>query len=308
MGDNGSEYREPEYDFPEDEPPDPDWEQERPESTFIHWPRDPKLDQAETDLMNWFGSHPHAVFYGRQIEVIFEKKYFHWITHKALRELTKKGATATDLRITPGGNKLRLYWLKRDRYPKRAAAAIVNDVEVHSNPEITRAIGHHAESLFAVAAAREGFRVRGPSIREFQGKLWNKTERDLDWVFERDGIGWGVEIKNTWAYIDREEMKIKIELCGLWGVKPLFIMRWAPKSYVEFIRQASGFGLLYETQFFPLGHSESMERLKELFLPVSSPTGRAGGDFQALCEVARCAPLRRGELLMEFTTWPSASQ
>jgi hypothetical protein len=180
--------------------------------------------------MTWFGGNPNAVFYGRQIEVVFEKTYFHWITHKALRELTKEELIATELRITRSGNKVRLYWSKRNRYPKRAAAAIVKQVEEHSNPELTRAIGHHAETLFGVAAAREGFRVRGPSLRTFQGKTWDKTEHDLDWIFERDGIGWGVEIKNTWAYIDREEMKVKIELCGVLGVRPLFITEVGAKK------------------------------------------------------------------------------
>lgn len=277
MGDDEPDYGEPEYSEPEydplvHEPRDPDWEQEGLEGTFIHWPRDPQLDPAKTDLMTWFGRNPNAVFYGRQIEVVFEKTYFHWITHKALRELTKEEVIATELRITPSGNKVRLYWSKRNRYPKRAAALIVKQVEEHSNPELTRAIGHHAETLFGFAAAREGFRVHGPSVRTFQGRTWGKTEHDLDWIFERDGIGWGVEIKNTWAYIDREEMKVKIELCGVLGVRPLFIMRWAPKSYVEFIRQAGGFGLLYETQLFPLGHGAAVEKLKELLLPVSSPT------------------------------------
>jgi hypothetical protein len=274
------EYREPDHDAPEHDPPDRGWEQEEAESTFIHWPRDPQLDPAKTDLRSWFEGKQNAVFYGRQIEVILEKRYFHWITHKALKELTKEGAIETELRITPSGSKLRLYWSKRNRYPKRAAAAIVKQVEEHSKPEMTRAIGHHAESLFAVAAAREGFRVLGPAIRTFQGKTWDKTEHDLDWIFERDGVGWGVEIKNTWAYIDREEMKVKIELCELLGVKPLFIMRWAPKSYVEFIRREGGFGLLYETQFFPLGHGAAMEKLKELLLPVSSPTAVPGGIFR----------------------------
>ena|ERR1017187_52146 len=204
-GEPEPEYREPEY--PESEAPDPDPEHEASENTFIHWPRDPQLDPAKTDVMSWFEGKQNAVFYGRQIEVIFEKKYFHWITHKALKELTNEGVIATELRITPSSNKLRLYWSKRNRYPKRAAAAVVEQIEAHSNPEMTGAIGHHAETLFAVAAAREGFRVHGPAIRTFQGKTWDETEHDLDWIFERDGIGWGVEIKNTWAYIDREEMK-----------------------------------------------------------------------------------------------------
>ncbi len=275
-----AEYREPEYDTQEYDPPDPDWEQIGPESTFKHWPRDPQLDPAKADLMNWFGINPNSVFYGRQIEVIFEKTYFHWITHKALKELTKEEMIATDLRVTPSGSKVRLYWSKRNRYPKRAAAALMKQVEEHSDPELTRTIGHHAESLFGLAAAREGFRVYGPGLRAFQGKAWYKTEHDLDWIFERDGIAWGVEIKNTWAYIDREEMKIKIELCECLGVSPLFIMRWAPKSYVEFIRQAGGFGLLYGDQLFPLGRSAAMAKLKELFLPVVSTVAVPDGIFR----------------------------
>ena len=284
MGDDEREpeYPDPEYPDPEhpDEQPDPDWEQETPESTYIHWPRDPKIDQAKPELMKWFESKPSGVFYGRQIEVIFEKTYFHWITHKALKELTNEGLVTTEMRVTPGGNNLRLYWSRRNRYPKRAAAFIVNQVELHSDPEMTRAIGYQAESMFAVAAAREGFRVLGPAIRTFQGKTWSETEHDLDWIFERDGVGWGVGIKNTWAYIDRSEMKTKIELCKLLGVSPLFIMRWAPKSYVELIRQAGGFGLLYETQFFPLGHSAEMAALKELALPVSSPAAVPEATFK----------------------------
>ena len=98
--DREPEYRQPEYDPRDYEPPDPGLEEEGPEIGFIHWPRDPHLDQAKADLMEWFEAKQVGVFYGRQIEVIFEKKYFHWITHKALKELTNGGLVATDLRIT----------------------------------------------------------------------------------------------------------------------------------------------------------------------------------------------------------------
>lgn len=240
------------------------------EGEFVHWPRDPRLDPAKADVMVVIEGNASLVFYGRQIEVILEKKYFHWITHKALRELTRDGKITTEIRVTNSGNRLRLYWSAKNRYPRRAAAAVVRQVEEHSNTEVTRAIGNHAENLFGLAAGREGFRLYGPALRTYRGRTWDRTEHDLDWIFERDEIGWGVEIKNTWAYIDRQEMYVKIEMCKYLGVKPLFIMRWAPKSYVEVIRQNGGFGLLYETQLFPAGHTESVEKLRGLFLPVSS--------------------------------------
>lgn len=274
MVDDEAEDRDGEYDFLEDEAGDPD-----SDHPFIKWAREPRLDPAKDDVLALLEQDSSRVFYGRQIEVMLEKKYFHWISHKALRELTVQGAVLTEIRVTKGGNKLRLYWSKRNRYPKRAAAAVVRRVEEHSNPELTRAIGSHAENLFALAAGQEGFKLYGPSIRTFQGRAWAETEHDLDWIFERDGVGWGVEVKNTWAYIGREEMYIKMKLWKHLGIKPLFIMRWAPKSYVEVIRKSGGFGLLYETQLFPFGHSESVRRLKELSLPVVSANAVPEGVF-----------------------------
>jgi hypothetical protein len=53
------------------------------EQGFIRWPRDPQLDPAKKALLEWFEAHQAEIFYGRQIEVILEKKYFHWINHNA---------------------------------------------------------------------------------------------------------------------------------------------------------------------------------------------------------------------------------
>jgi hypothetical protein len=192
MGEDESDHGETECRTPESDPsyddsPDPEWEEEGSAGTFIRWPRDPQLDPAKADLVEWFDEHPTAVFYGRQIEVIFEKKYFHWITHKALRELTRDGVVATELRITPGRNKLRLYWSKRNRYAKRASAAMVKHVEQHSDPELTRAIGQYAESLFGIAAGREGFKLHGPSIRVFKGGVG--TKRSMIWIGFLNAMG-----------------------------------------------------------------------------------------------------------------------
>jgi hypothetical protein len=255
---SSEEYIDDEYEEPEEDE----------HGGFIEWPRDPRLDPAKAEAYSLFEQNPSMVFYGRQVEVILEKGYFHWITHKALRELTGEGSIRSELRTTAGGNRLRLYWSRQNRYPKRAATVLVKRVDEHANPELTKAIGAHAEMLFGLAASMEGFRLRGRSMRAYSGKEWRETDHDLDWIFERDGVGWGVEVKNTWAYIDRAEMHAKIRMCGFLGLKPLFIMRWAPKSYVELIRRAGGFGLLYETQLFPLGHRDAVGRLRELRLPV----------------------------------------
>ena len=47
-------------------------------------------------------------------------------------------------------------------------------------------------------------------------------DRNLDRVFERDGIPYGAEIKNTLAYIDRGELHVKLRMCFYLGLRPLF--------------------------------------------------------------------------------------
>ena len=76
----------------------------------------------------------------------------------------------------------------------------------------------------------------------------------------------------TRCYIDRKELTTKREMCAELGVRPLLIMRMAAKSYVERIRQAGGFALLFGWQLYPYGHQALAKRVREeLGLPVDSP-------------------------------------
>ena len=65
-------------------------------------------------------------------------------------------------------------------------------------------------------------------------------------------ISHGCEIKNTLSYIDRVELDIKLEMCEFFNIKPLFIMRFAPKSYIEEIRKEGGFSLIFKYQLYEL--------------------------------------------------------
>lgn len=72
----------PEYD------PDYDPEIEQEESR----PRDPVVDQAKEEIRAFFGEERTSVFYKQQLEVIFEDRYFHWITSRALIGVSGRGA------------------------------------------------------------------------------------------------------------------------------------------------------------------------------------------------------------------------
>jgi hypothetical protein len=66
-------------------------------------------------------------------------------------------------------------------------------------------------------------------------------------------------------------------------VTPLFIMRFAPKSYMYEIQRSGGFGLLFEEQIYPWGHNSLLAEVRErLGLKVHCPRDVKEGDMQRL--------------------------
>ncbi len=234
-------------------------------------PRDPKTDDAKAKVLDLFKEHPRRVFYQRQVEVLLEKEIFHWITVRALGELMDEGTIQSELRpLGPSGEKIRLFWSHQHRYWRREAARLVRLVLEFAR--LGRAIGAHGETMFDAALPKFGFMPRGSKVRAYRGRQWTETGHDLDRVFERDGISYGAEIKNTLEYIPREEMRAKMKMCGVLELKPLFIVRMAPKSYIEEVRQGGGFTLVFKYQLYPHGCEEVARRVREqLGLSVDCP-------------------------------------
>lgn len=233
--------------------------------------RDPKTDEAKEGVLDLVGKDPDRVFYQRQIEVLPEKEFFHWISVRALGELADEGALGTELLpLGTDGGKIRFFWHPRLRYWKREAARIGKLVLEFSR--LGRAIGIHGETMFEAALPRFGFMPMGSKVREYKGREWTETGHDLDRVFERDGIAYGAEMKNTLGYIPRDLMQLKVRMCEVLGFKPLFIVRMAPKSYIDEVRLNGGFTLVFKYQLYPHGHEELAQRVREeLGLPAGCP-------------------------------------
>jgi hypothetical protein len=80
---------------------DDDWSyhDEGPEREYD---RDPTIDWAKEELKKFFSKpqHRETVFYVMQLQVIFEKSFFHWITYKAIDELVDENLLADDIQNT----------------------------------------------------------------------------------------------------------------------------------------------------------------------------------------------------------------
>lgn len=242
-------------DYDEPEPPDP--------------PMDHKVEEAMDVIMENFLGGGKDVFYSRQVEIWLEKQFYHWITKKALRELAEAGKIGF-IEADLAHHRAHFFYPVRHRYPRRQIREIIGLIAQFSEPNFTRAVGHHGEMLVESGFARTGFRILQQKVRSVDGRQWKKTRHDLDFLIERDGIRYGVEVKNQLGYIDMDEFGIKLEMCAYWGIRPMFITRQMPKSYVWDVYQAGGYSLLTDNQNYPLLAQDFAKIVRDtLRLPVA---------------------------------------
>jgi hypothetical protein len=276
MGD----WEEPDFEQDPDQDPDFDQNQDIVEVEELP-PRDHVVDEAKEELEGFFAGNSKSVFYQRQLQVIFEDNFFHWITARALSELVEERKIASEVLPLPGTGTITMYHALRHRYWHRQAKEIIDLVSRFSVPAFAKALGAHGELMFDAALPRVGFIPTGINVRSYGGKTWTATGHDLDRIFERDGIAYGTEIKNTLRYIDRGELRVKLLMCSYLGIRPLFIVRMAPKNYIFDVHQQGGYTLVVKYQLYPFGEKAFADTVKaRLGLWTDSPVRIEDGTVQ----------------------------
>jgi len=234
--------------------------------------------EAQEEIKEFFRASKDKVFYSRQIEVIYEHLYFHWVTKRAVDVLIENEEIITKTEPLKYSDKIKLLWHKSNRYPVRKSKKLIKLVEEFSEPAFTVAIGFQGEALVLEGFARFGFSLYGRNTNEFKGKKWIETEHDLDFIFEKDSVAYGIEVKNALGYMVKKEIDIKIELCEYLGLKPVFAVRMFPKSWIDEIWKKGGFSLIMKFQFYPLDRPVFANKIrKELGLPVDTPKALEDG-------------------------------
>jgi hypothetical protein len=261
-----------------DEWPEPDFDNAKVEPRH-----DPKVGQAADKLLTFIESNPTEVFYEMQLEVLFEDDYFHWITTKALAQLRDSRKIGSSIQGLKGVGRIRFYFHIKNRYWKRKAVEIRKLVEQFSDPLFTSALGNQGEMLVDAGLPSVGFLPRAGNVTAFAGVQWTGTKHNLDRVFEKDGVLYGTEIKDRLSYISQSEFYTKLKMCETLGLRPLFIARMMPRSYVYELFKKGGFALLMKFQFYPFGSESFAETVRRrLTLPVDCPKRLEDGTLHRL--------------------------
>jgi hypothetical protein len=152
-------------------------------------PRDRMVDVARDALQSlYFPLDGQNVYYGRQLEVLLERDFFHWITKKALNELVAEGKIGFS-REPVGRFVAHFYWPLRHRYPRRQIGETVGIIERFSHSDFTSAVGSYGEILADAGFARIGFRALATNIREVDRRVWTTTNHALARDRERAADG-----------------------------------------------------------------------------------------------------------------------
>jgi len=238
-------------------------------------------EDVREKLIELFERNQKKVFFSRQLEVRLEDNYFHWISNRAIRALIAEGVIKEETRPLRSAGEIHLLWHPSFRYYKREAASVVKLVEEYSNPNIAGAIGLHGETMVLEGFARNEFVMKGRNARSYGGKEWKTTGHNLDFIFERDDVAYGVEVKNTLGYMEQEELRAKVEMCKWLGIKPVFVARMLPRTWINEVIEGGGFALIIKYQLYPWTHKEVAARVaKVLGLPVDAPKALAEGTMR----------------------------
>lgn len=226
------------------------------------------LESVKQDIKSFFADDNHwayeygskatscskdSVFYKKQIQVIFEDQYQHDVTGKAVNELIEDKFLREESR-TFGGNMHAIFvWRRNIRYVATIIKEKVKIMERYSDDEVNDGVGKYAEILFNHMFKKTHFEIIGRNTNAFRGKTWSKSSKNLDFIIEKEGIGYGVEIKNTFDYMPQDEFKEKLDMCQFLGLLPVFPLRCPSGQQYALMKSIDGLALKFKTRIFPPG-------------------------------------------------------
>jgi hypothetical protein len=241
-------------------------------------PVDSAEEEAVGVLTEFFEENSDKVFYFRQIEVLNEDRFYHWITNRALHRVVGSVVRMEEVNRSSGAPMMTV-WHKSLRYYRREQARLIKLVEQYSDPNVGAALGLNGEFIVLEGFARRLFVMKGRETRRYGQREWDDSKQNVDFIFEKDGVAYGVEVKNQLRYPEHDEILAKARMCEFLGIKPVFVVRMMPKDWVNELRLIGGFTLILKYQLYPVSHAPIARRGKLLLRhrPISGGRSDSSG-------------------------------
>lgn len=213
------------------------------------------------------------VAFKNEIKYRLEKDgYIHTVTDYAVYRLEHGKAYNQQLRIKrtglPGrpstkgsGEASVFYHLPSESYSdllqlmreKVALSAFISNM--------SRVAGFHAQELWKKAFLDLGYQLKSEQdVRKFEGKEAT-VNNTIDFIVEKDGVRFGVEVKNDLEY--PKDLDKKFQVAVELGVIPVFVVRRITPTTYKNIRKYGGLVKIYETAIYPAAYADTVKRCAE---------------------------------------------
>jgi len=229
---------------------------------------EPYTQRAKRILKEFFRQRK-TPFYFRQLQVYFESEVFHIATAQAVYQLENEGfLKRSPCRVS--ANEVIFVFPARILETNKAQQILESHmtstakvVAKYDSSEVSRDLGEHFESLVSHELRANQLHIDSIHTRSYKGKEWTTTLHTLDVIADcEDGRAFGVEAKNQLASIEKDELDIKLEMCDYLGLKPIFIVRYMPWSFVPAVTDKGGFVLTLGDQIYPLGYRKLCQEIQ----------------------------------------------
>jgi len=230
--------------------------------------QEPYIQQA-VDAIEEFFRRRKTPFHFRQLQVLFETQFFHITTAQAIYRLKDRGILQTK-RFKAGTNVATFvfpsYLLNSQNTKKTLETHMkskARTISLYASPYIAKDLADHFESLTKYELRSNNLTIVSSHSNEYKNRKWKKSKANLDFIAEHpDGRVFGVQAKNELKPIEKEELEEQLEICSHLKIKPIFVVRYMPFSFINLIKQQQGFLLVIGNQIWPLGHRKLCENIK----------------------------------------------
>ncbi len=237
-----------------------------------------KSADAENAVLDLFTNQSLKVAYDREIRYRLEGTFAHDAIGKAIRRLeSNKQLLKTGIPGRRGTADLPIQFYKLPQSDYKELLPIIRkklDLSAFITG-VANEMGRHAETVWWRAFKRNQWEVYPDNeepplgIKEYEGRRAS-TEHDIDFIAKKDGITYGVEVKNGLNYPDDLYWKftVAVEL----GTIPLIVARWLNPGQVPVIRNLGGAGpVLFKEAIYSTTYSPLIKEIKEfLGTPVTA--------------------------------------
>ncbi|MHA1581654.1 MAG: hypothetical protein ACTSYM_04030 [Candidatus Baldrarchaeia archaeon] len=95
------------------------------------------------------------------------------------------------------------------------------------------------------------------------------VNNDIDFVAEKDGVEYGVEIKNDLGYPD--DLYWKFRVAAELNLIPMIIARWLNPAQINLIPKLGGVYIVYKDAIYSTTYKEAIDRIRSILnLPIEA--------------------------------------